>query len=418
MSNYPIRIRNRSYSHLPPGQNGQIIAYPAYYLTLIAGGGNPNVTTYTVWSSSGSNRSEQCIDFTHPRKFGHYDSGGSCDITRIERKAEPVPLNVHWHDSFWTVKGEGVVYPVFTVDATYLPSSSTVPPKSFGDISSYGATAWNKFKPGKPEVDLAVALAELKDFHSLFQIRLKNFKDLGNDYLNYQFGWLPFLSDVRRFWSLTQKLGQKLDELQRANGKWHLRRGTVKVDSAEYSRWETHDNSKPCFSPSLSSWLTSNPDYKASGRSYYDRKIWFSGRFRYHIPDLDKSVALWNVGTRVNVARKLYGLRITPATLWELMPWSWLIDWFSNAGDVISNISGGAVDCVAKYAYVMGTTSHTSVQHCEATLAYGAKISGVVSLEAVYKQRVAANPFGFGLTDSQLSARQIAILSALGIQRT
>jgi hypothetical protein len=35
----------------------------------------------------------------------------------------------------------------------------------------------------------------------------------------------------------------------------------------------------------------------------------------------------------------------------------------------------------------------------------------------VYKRRVKAHPYGFGLTDGDLSPRQLAILAALGISR-
>lgn len=45
--------------------------------------------------------------------------------------------------------------------------------------------------------------------------------------------------------------------------------------------------------------------------------------------------------TSQDVIRKLYGLRVrdVPATLWELVPYSFVIDWFTNVGDWIQAIS-------------------------------------------------------------------------------
>jgi hypothetical protein len=45
--------------------------------------------------------------------------------------------------------------------------------------------------------------------------------------------------------------------------------------------------------------------------------------------------------------------------------------------------------------------------------------SGTVAKEvgSEWKQRVRANPYGFGIDDISLSARQLAILAALGLTR-
>jgi hypothetical protein len=36
------------------------------------------------------------------------------------------------------------------------------------------------------------------------------------------------------------------------------------------------------------------------------------------------------------VASLVNGLQVTPYLLWQTLPWTWLIDWFSNIGDWIS----------------------------------------------------------------------------------
>jgi hypothetical protein len=47
------------------------------------------------------------------------------------------------------------------------------------------------------------------------------------------------------------------------------------------------------------------------------------------MPDSDEE--LYKLAVRL-----VYGLDISFASLWEAMPWTWLIDWFSNVGDIIN----------------------------------------------------------------------------------
>jgi len=117
-------------------------------------------------------------------------------------------------------------------------------------------------------------------------------------------------------------------------------------------------------------------------------------------------------------AKKLLGISLTPETLWNLAPWSWTVDWFSNAGDVISNVSDWATDgLVMRYGYLM---EHSIVKDTYLMNGTGSKsVPSCPPLQLVTetKLRKRANPFGFGLTWNGLSAVQLAILGALGISR-
>jgi hypothetical protein len=140
-------------------------------------------------------------------------------------------------------------------------------------------------------------------------------------------------------------------------------------------------------------------------------RVWFEARFRYWIPNLESSP--WDARAKAIVT----GAMPSPELVWELIPWSWLIDWVSNAGDVIANISNSLQNgLTAKYAYVMGhkrevvtTTCFSNFKENPITLSWSA------SLDA--KHRVAASPFGFGLSSGDFSAWQWSILGALGLSR-
>jgi hypothetical protein len=119
-------------------------------------------------------------------------------------------------------------------------------------------------------------------------------------------------------------------------------------------------------------------------------------------------------------ADHLMGIRLTPETVWNLAPWSWAVDWFTNTGDIIHNISAFARDSlVMKYGYIM---SHDHLDgYC--VMPGGTNFNGNITGGSVTylrdrKKRFPASPyFGFGTTGS-LSAGQKAILLALGLSRT
>jgi hypothetical protein len=125
----------------------------------------------------------------------------------------------------------------------------------------------------------------------------------------------------------------------------------------------------------------------------------------------------------------LFGVAPTPQLLWDILPWSWLADWFTNIGDVVSNVSVNAVDnLVVRYAYLMRNTVLT--QSCIADCSHdGSDAAGWQfwptlqphRFQSLYREetklRVEGNvlsPYSLSDTPDDLTARQTAILAALG----
>lgn len=357
---------------------------------------------------------ERCCDMTNKKRHGHYVSGGLLDIQKCSYEANPVSaecITGAFGPYRWGWISKGHVYPCFCPGKG--ANAMTYPASAFDHVLSHGAEAWAKFKPGKPKASASVFLAELRDFPSMLKTQAKHFRDLGGNYLNYQFGWLPFISDLKKMYELSHQIEAHLTKIRNGNGKWLLREGSVFQTNDVTDTWDNLGLATgACFSPLLHSSIVSTATYHAKGSTRLGERIWFSGRFRYYIPETEMQKPAW----RRDMIRKLYGLTITPSDVWELTPWSWLSDYFINFGDVFQNISTGYVDAVAKYAYVMGETHLRHEQHCHAQLKDGDAIAGTVAYEATTKCRGAASPFGFGIADP-LTGRQIAILTALGISR-
>lgn len=165
--------------------------------------------------------------------------------------------------------------------------------------------------------------------------------------------------------------------------------------------------------PNLSSYYYPSYPYRGNGKilRVTEEEVWFEARFRYYIPEIR------TVEFKRRALRHLFGLELSPVLLWELLPWSWLVDWFTNIGDLVSNYSDTSLfnNLAAKYAYLM-SRKRVSVR-CESTAAYSPPSKAIWYLSLERKTRKEASPFGFDLSWGDLTSRQWSILGALGISR-
>jgi len=149
--------------------------------------------------------------------------------------------------------------------------------------------------------------------------------------------------------------------------------------------------------------------------------LYFSGAYTYYLPDPRKGVFEKMALAEVE-CNKLLGTRLTPDVVWNLAPWSWAADWFSNTGDVMSNWSQlGADGLVLRYGYVMeevNESNHGVWQGTINTPAGPQRISVHDATGATTKIRTQATPYGFGIDFATMSSKQISITAALGMSRS
>jgi len=280
-------------------------------------------------------------------------------------------------------------------------------------LNALGATAVSRVEPTNPAADLSQALGELyRD--GLPSLPGKQEGNLGSEYLNMQFGWAPTISDGQDFIRSIRDFDLIKDQYIRDSGRLVRRR--YDFDIQESSSVTTVNNSPPA---PLSGGVGPSGQQVQLGTLTKTVKTvtrqWFSGAFTYH---LSSDMFLRNI----QILDKAYGIVPGIDTAWALTPWSWLFDWFSNAGDVIHNLNafsqGGLV---MPWGYIMNDTT-TYVEYILNTQArnHSSVWRPCVLSSAVIKrtrQRQRANPFGFGLTWDGLSAFQLSILAALGMSR-
>ena len=123
--------------------------------------------------------------------------------------------------------------------------------------------------------------------------------------------------------------------------------------------------------------------------------------------------------------RRLLGSRVTPDVVYNLMPWSWLVDYFTDLGHFIQAVSPGVADrLAADYAYVMQTDIWTRtreglvvVQGSKKEDSQYIELTASTTLADVRKMRHRASPFGWGVSQDSLTPKQLAILGALGLSK-
>jgi hypothetical protein len=356
--------------------------------------------------------------------------------------------------------------PVFDASTDDLSSGDSIPnpPKpAIVDFSTYtlqmnndGAHLWKLARPGNPAASLGQFIAELRELPSIPSIRefFSSLRGAGSQALNIQFGIIPFVQDLLKVYRLQQKIRKKLNDLIAYNGKTLHRKRGLPDQTSEFKNtvvWpDMNDPSTWPFGIDPTSYLqgviasTDYPYVAGLGTTLdpYDGSgvppgysisvettlkttvnVRFVGNFYYYIPDVGSD--RW---TR-KAKSILFGASFNADTIYSVIPWSWLIDWFSNVGDIISNASENAVENeLATDAYVLRTetyeldvvVSHTIPPYTgpssDLFMAGGVAKSGFTLSRKVQLRRP-ATPYGFGISFDSLSAKQYAILLALGFSR-
>jgi hypothetical protein len=308
------------------------------------------------------------------------------------------------------------------------PSASS---SSDSALSAWGAKAIAQCKPTNSVADLSTFLGEVVREGvpkligaSLWKDKAKAGRKMpAEEFLNYQFGWKPIANEISATALAIWRAETTMRQFQRDSGKNVRRRFEF---PSEYTRSvDTVWDQVPATDLGYSSGRLYKP-VPHTGRVVRTREVfrrrWFSGQFTYHLPSSGNTYD--SMARSALMAKKTLGLSLTPDTVWNLAPWSWAVDWFTNAGDVISNLTDWAVyGLCLRYGYIM---EHTIARDTY-TYVGGSKGAGFkrteylpppIILEVETKIRRKANPFGFGLTWNGLSPIQLAIAAALGITRS
>lgn len=368
------------------------------------------------------------------------------------------------HAPGWTFRYDGGFY-----DPTWVAGLDEIPESEYNsigstfsslypDLTDLGSGAYARLRPKLSNAGLGQAIAEMRDLPKMLSTTSRGFSSIWNgirntfdttrgaaaasrfrlkgdvrrygrqapkaasdQFLNQQFGWVPFLGDLMSVYDTYQNARKLKAQISRDNGSWIKRRRVDhKLESQQvvYHRTD-HPGCQPYGYPFTTMYDATSFDYSVT--LLETTEVWYEGQFKYYRPefdwDSDKSKGLI-AALRREMA--IYGADLDPVLVWKVTPWSWLADWFTNAGDAIQRAQDWATDqLVSKYFYLMHRRRRFFVLNARFKTIDGKQHSYFWFRSADIKRRmVADSPFEFSLDGGDLSPRQLAILGALGISRS
>jgi hypothetical protein len=257
--------------------------------------------------------------------------------------------------------------------------------------------------------------------------RSKSIKGVGGDYLNAQFGWIPLLNDLRGIakaltfasYGLYQPAGathrerkEKPTELIRSE---NLTGAFVAIATGDYA--DPLELKDPAGRGVITgSFLRAD----ISTLVQATRKRWFEGEFVY-IPEAGFDATKYN-----DRLATLMKTDITPSDLWQLAPWSWLVDWTTDIGGAIEAAETATSNRIlSTYAYAMEsieqkkTVMLSNISGENSDSYYIGPPRVFCQWETISRRRIRANPFGFNVNpEVNLEPGQLAILAALGLKKS
>lgn len=283
---------------------------------------------------------------------------------------------------------------------------------AISDVAWNTANLWARTNPARPVVRLPVFWLELRDIPDMirqagrFLKAGRNWKqyvrpgrtgrDLATANLAFQFGWLPLVGDLYKLANFTAEVDKRRKSIVGSTRGGVLRR-RIPVGS---TTWKI---------PFAGGGYAGFGEFAAFPVELEDG----SGTSTAH------AVMKWTMGTDAGglplsdpeLRKTLLGLRVGQqlTNAWEALPWSWLIDYFANIGDVLdagnTTLATPHVGCIVQKTVM--TVSHKEYIGNSLDLS-----AGQVTF-TVKKRTPVENVGGISVQLPILEAGQLSILASL-----
>lgn len=282
------------------------------------------------------------------------------------------------------------------------------------------ATAVAAAHPGEPLVDIPVFLVELRDIPEMYKHAFRRAKTLSNaakskslrgvrrylqnprnpseDWLNWHFGWSPLLSDLFRLAGVAGDMQRRARMHRNASNNVITRRSNLGSSSAQ-----SVTNQSP-YDSTVTSWWGSRT--KTTHQTQ-----WVVSHWRQDPTYLSASL----FSQQAQLFRAALGLEFSIDQAWELMPWSWMVDWFSEIGSVIKTRSNRAGITFKNASYMTYTETK------EVVIPWRPPLTGLSGSPAVFKRETKSRtPYAPSILSGFVniySSSQLATIASLAITR-
>jgi hypothetical protein len=317
------------------------------------------------------------------------------------------------------MKGRRVLGPTLDVTLTnYRPEYQISGSASHLDtgappVSGLFATLLSRTNPSRPNVvplnlvqDLYDLPRMLKDVGRLIRTPRKHLtpRDAANQYLGAKFGWIPLIHDIQTVINLQQYVDSRVKELRRLYSEEGLkRRIQLGNNSAQI------DGLAAIYSDSYTGFLLGKQSIGTTTRTW--------GTVRWKPTNLPCPGWQPSDAELIQQAKQVASGFTTEGLIkgaWDLLPWSWMIDWFGNVGDWLTQGSS-TIPASPSDICIMRETN-TVVQHSlSAKPPAGLEDTGGLVINTTKTRTVGTGSLAASLPT--LDGNRLSVLGALFVQR-
>lgn len=271
--------------------------------------------------------------------------------------------------------------------------------------------------PTRPDIQLPVFILELRDIPKMIEhagallLRLRRGRprfglrpdqEAASALLAYNFGWAPLIGDLKKLVSFSDLTAKRMKEFDRLYSGPGLKR-RMNLDTA-YS--QPHGFTYGVAGP--------NPGNSVTAQGLSRTIVWGTVRWKPTPAPLNSPL---RVPPPSDVRRHVLGLSAAniTANVWEALPWSWLIDYFVNVGDVLAAKQGRSVATPSLPCIMRKSTTYNygpSMFFPQNALGEGITFGDMRQQYEKKERNVVSGGSIFG-SFSDLSGRQLSILGAL-----
>jgi hypothetical protein len=232
--------------------------------------------------------------------------------------------------SLWTPLYEGIWFP-FGVpntgkdfgDWTWFPHVSAA------TLSDWSVDAYNAFNTQVPtKVSLPNFLYELKDMKGMIPSidRLHLAKSASNNFLAFEFGVMPFISDIKGILALSDNVQKRLKHLLEQQGQ---------SSNLSFNRTQDFEGDPYEFYQSL---IPSDAFFKASNRVLFKQmgakaSFHVGGKLYQDLTGLSDSLSTLKALSAAG------GFSSPARVIWNAIPYSFVVDWFFHVGKLLDSLT-------------------------------------------------------------------------------
>jgi len=160
-------------------------------------------------------------------------------------------------------------------------------------------------------------------------IRTNFDQSVGNLYLNFKFGWQSVVQAVEGLMLKPKQVSKDINILMERNGK-NITLSTGRVIDEEW----TSPPGMTLYLPGL----LPDPNYPSTTRARRQAKIRCVVNSGFQLPELDIPAF------REKLFYEKLGVNPHPSDIYDLVPWTWLVDWFTGATAYFKAIEATLMD--------------------------------------------------------------------------